>query len=170
MIREKVWRFFTKIFSGQPFCPGNKQGEKRFFKLFVRFSGIRFPVCYGDVKRLPRDYAEKYARKYAPHLPCASGEIPVFPVENQNFSTFSTDFSTGVFHRDLAQNYAACVNIIIFGTDLLFSTFSLVGIFTIPEFCPEKKDLTLFFLNFLKKTTLFFILGIDFIAQARYNA
>jgi hypothetical protein len=50
------------------------------------------------------DYEEDYASTYAWLWKGANCEISGLAVEKPNFSTISTDFSTGVFHREDVEN------------------------------------------------------------------
>jgi len=56
---------------------------------------------------------------------------PGIPVENHNFSTFSTGFSTRVFHRSPRLWICISVNISVFDDFLLFPIFPSVKI--LPE-------------------------------------
>jgi hypothetical protein len=57
-------------------------------------------------------YGTVYAENYSPRLDGRNLEILGLSVENPNFSTFSTGFSTRVFHRVMAGVYTGSVDII----------------------------------------------------------
>ncbi len=94
-------------------------------------------------------------------------------VENRDFSTFSTGFSTRPFHSPHAPEYAHSVYIIIFRLPNSFPTFWSFAIFTTAENFPKNSGLDR--LSLLKKEApsekmwIFFKKGIDFMKKTRYN-
>ena len=73
--------------------------EKPLFEQFSPISGGRLPNYPGDVTRIiliMNGFMHRFLHSHSGD----GGEVfPEIPVENRNFSTFSTDFSTGVFHK-----------------------------------------------------------------------
>ena len=100
MIRERIWRF------SQKFLPALRRitNYDTLFLHFVNFLGRFWRIrrsCTGDVTPPFASIGSGYANRYAefPQL-AVKNESAGIPVENSEFSTFSTSFSTGVFHRD----------------------------------------------------------------------
>ena len=93
-MQKKLWRFFTKIFAvsvrsidgaaaGFPVLP---TFSAKIDQLVTLFFGLRNSVA----KKLWR----KYAKFYAVSKAVENWVFPVLAVENHNFSTNSTGFST----------------------------------------------------------------------------
>ena len=70
------------------------------FELFALFCIEKRSVAFGDVTRYQVNYGRDYTYKYPLFLQGKYLEKPGMLVENPNFSTISTDFSTGVFHGE----------------------------------------------------------------------
>ena len=94
-----------------------------FFELFMENSTFGYRLFPGDVTRLPFHYDGVYTKVYAGFVQRCFGKRAGFLVENLNFSTFSTGFSTKVFHSPYSVEYAVSVYINVFEVGENSSTF-----------------------------------------------
>ena len=113
MIPGFLCRFFTKFSCHRCHHHPAKQYILTKSQLFPHLFGIGCAFCYGDVTRFLSHYGPRYAERYTKLFSVVNSQKWVLLVENRNFSTFSTGFSTGVFHSLIPYVYTQCVNIII---------------------------------------------------------
>ena len=103
------------------------------FQTFSPNAGHWLPFFSGNVTRQKFRYVGNYAEKYASKSWGEDWKNLGFPVENPNFSTISTDFSTGLFHRYMPAVYAFKVNIIIIHWNRCPLIFCRIAILTIDK-------------------------------------
>ena len=107
---QKPCQFFTKNTSKNGRGRGHNSARSPRFEHFEPFSGGGLPIFPGDVTciiLIMNGFMHWFVYSYT--WACG-GYFPEIPVENRNFSTISTDFSTTVFHKW----YSGAVDIIYY--------------------------------------------------------
>ena len=89
--------FSQKYPSVSSSTPRPEGGEATGFELFAGFSLEADRDYSGDVTRPVVNYGMEYAKMYAVFVGRWGWGNEDLPVENRNFSTISTGFSTGAF-------------------------------------------------------------------------
>jgi len=100
MIHPPILAVFNKIFLAETVTDRSLTAFLQRFLTFLGLLGRWFPGMTGDVTCLLRLSNKRYANRIGHGFGLAEpGERREIPVDNSKFSTLSTGFSTGVFHR-----------------------------------------------------------------------